>query len=135
MVYLNSLKNIKKLKVMESKKKFLDESQIHEKTVVMIDFDSGNSVPFFVVQKKPGEIPGSTLLIGDKITKLIESPKCYTKIPNKKMLRLYAKGEPNRINIGVDGFRRINEAEKRNLIDKIKTIIELNPLIEIIEVS
>ena len=120
---------------MEGKKKFLDESQIHEKTVVMIDFDSGNSVAFFIVQKKRGEIPGSTLLIGDKITKLIKSPKQYTEIPNKKMLCFYTKGEPNRINIGVDGFRKINESEKRSLINQINTSIELKSLIKIIEIS
>ncbi len=111
-------------------------NEVKDQTVIIIIYTDKKPEPFYVVEKKPGRrIVGTTIYWGEKLNTLIERPHLYCKIQHHDMNRLFAIGEPNRINVHVIGYRFLTEFEKEEWTEKIILVEKLNDLIEIIKNS
>ncbi len=108
---------------------FLKHSEISENSFVMIEFEDGAKEPYFVDQKRTGGITGATMLLGHKLSELIQNPKLYPCSRTGSTDRFYiANEEVQGQHKGVLGYRKLNEKEKNEWQVKIKAIKSLSPL-------
>jgi len=109
---------------------YLKHNEINEKSVIVIDFKNGQSVPYFVDSKCEGGVSKVTMLMGEILSAIIKNPKryfiggteCYC-IANEKVKGNHA---------GVIGYRKLSEVEKTEWVQKIAAIEKLKELAEII---
>ena len=108
---------------------FLTYSEINENSFVIIEFEDGKKEPYFVDQKRKGGISGATMLLGHKLSELIEKPKLYPCSRTGGSDRFYiANEEVNGHHEGVLGYRKLRQEEKDEWLKKIKAIQRLASL-------
>ncbi len=113
---------------------FLKHSEINENSFIMIEFEDGISEPYFVDQKRTGGITGATMLLGHKLSELIQKPKLYPCSRTGSTDLFYiANEEAQGQHKGVLGYRKLNEEEKNEWKQKIKNIKGLSPLDQVFE--
>jgi hypothetical protein len=112
--------------------KHLTNLEISEQSFVMIDFEDGLTEPYFVAFKKDGTISGATMLLGRKLSDLINNPKLYP-CSLGETDRFYIENEKVKgKNRGVVGYRKMKQNEKEEWLTKIKKIERLSSLFQIL---
>ncbi|MEI7689103.1 MAG: hypothetical protein WCI91_02855 [Candidatus Nomurabacteria bacterium] len=114
---------------------YLKNEEIKKGHIFMIDFENGDSDPFYVSSVEPGESQGSTIYRGESLSFLLKIPNLFSVETNHISDKRYALGEPNRKNLGLKGYRKMTKNEKEEWKEKIQKIPLLQPLIYIIKSS
>ena len=114
---------------------FVKDSEIEEKSIIMIDFDnSKESQPFWVESKSKLPHEGVTVLYGEKLNKLIEKMLIISNYGARLFISNTDKNIPIK-NAGIKGFRKITSEEKTEWIEKVKLISQLKDLVQMIKES
>ena len=114
---------------------YLKNEEVEKGLVVMIDFDNGDSDPYYVSSIELGESLNSIVYRGESLSFLLKVPNIFSIETNKISDRRHGTGEPNRKNAELKGYRKMTESEKKLWKDKIANIPPLKELINIIELS
>jgi len=110
---------------------YLTHDEIEPKSIIVIEFETGESVPYFVNQKHKGNVSGATMLLGHTLLDLIKNPNLYPCSTTGGADRYYIANEERAgHHEGVAGYRRFNDEEKDEWVKKIKLIDSLSPLLE-----
>lgn len=75
--------------------KYLDYNEIQEESIIAIDLVAGDSIFYYVHRKREGNVSGATLLLGYKISELLQSPNLYP---------CFTTGTTDRYYVGNEGF-------------------------------
>ena len=116
-------------------KNYLTHNEIKENSIIVIDFESGTSSPYFVSQISIGAVTGATMLLGYGLSRLIVRPDLYpcSKTGGTDRYYIANKNTKGGSNEEVNGYRRLQKEERNEWIEKIKLADErLHPLIEIL---
>lgn len=110
---------------------YLIHSEIHENSIIMIEFENGKNEPYFVDQKNIGAITGATMLLGYTLSYLIERPHLYPYpcTRNGSGDRFYIANENKKGHMeGVNGYRKLTQKEKNKWLKKLKSVTGLSEL-------
>jgi len=116
--------------------KYLAHNEIKEKSIIIIDLLDGSSILYYVDQKRKGEISGATMLLGHKLSDLLQNPSLYPCSVIGGTDRYYiANEETNGSDTRVKGYRRLEAKETNDCMAKIKSARHLAALFKVLSLG
>lgn len=115
---------------------YLTHTEIEEKSFIMIDFEDGKNIPYYVKKKAVGSLTKATMLIGHEFVELLELVVLENGLKHIHSVfgdRYYIENDETKgHNRNVLGYRLLSDIEKKDLEGKIIEIKELEFLLPLL---